>query len=359
MKPTILWTAALALLLGASAFTVAQSALGEGASPHAPATGAAAHAPAHANAELPTLAITVFAAPSQSIWFPTIIQKNGLDVKHGFRLVVKQKPGQTAYAEFASGMDKVCYCAAPAAVARFVQQGADIRLLWNVFSAEYVLVTNNPAVQTPADIAGRRIAADTGTGGYAVAAMLLDRNGVDLKTVDVQSAWGAAQAALLATRRVDALLQTPVEAALLQASDPASYRIIGLIDASGWRRAGYGPGVPAIAFGVWDDWLADPANADLAQRFYRANVEAVAWAKANPERAADLVSGTVNVKRASVLNTLRMRSDYVRVAPISEYRASIGLLTTRLLPQAGLLDRPLDQRELDLFVSDFEPGAGT
>jgi ABC-type nitrate/sulfonate/bicarbonate transport system substrate-binding protein len=304
---------------------------------------------------LPTLAITVFAAPSQSIWFPTIIQKTGLDVKNGFHLEVKQKPGQTAYAEFASGVDKVCYCAAPAAVARFVQQGADISLLWNVFSAEYVLITNNPAVKTAADIAGRKIAADTSTGGYAVAAMLLDRNGVDLKTVDVQSAWGTAQAALLATHRVDALLQTPVEASLLQASDPASYRIIGLIDASGWRKSGYGPGVPAIAFGVWRDWLAVPANADLARRFYRANVEAVAFAKANPERAADIVSGAVDVKRASVLNTLKLRSDYIRVAPISEYRAPIALLTGTLLPKAGLLDRPLTEAELSVFVSDFKP----
>lgn len=308
--------------------------------------------------DLPTLAITVFAAPSQSIWFPTIIQKRGLDRKHGFRLAVKQKPGQTAYAEFASGVDKVCYCAAPAAVSRFVQQGAPVSLLWNVFSAEYVLITNNPAVQRPADIAGRRLAADTGTGGYAVAAMLLNRNGVDLGTVDVQSAWGAAQAALLATKRVDALLLTPVEASLLRESDPTSYRIINLIDASGWRSAGYGPGVPAIAFGVWKDWLDDPVNADLARRFYHANVEAVAWAKAHPEEAADLVSGAVNVKRASVLNTLKLRSDYIRVAPIGEYREPIRLLTTDLLPRAGLLDRPLSAAELDVFVSGFHPSQG-
>jgi len=98
-----------------------------------------------------------------------------------------------------------------------------------------------------------------------------------------------------------------------------------------------------------------PANADLARRFYRANVEAVAYAKANPERAADIVSGAVDVKRASVLNTLKLRSDYIRVAPISEYRAPIALLTGKLLPNAGLLDRPLTDAELSVFVSDFKP----
>lgn len=305
--------------------------------------------------DLPVLEITVFAAPSQSIWFPTIIQKRGLDVQNGFRLVVKQKPGPTAYAEFASGIDKVCYCAAPAAVARFVEQGSDIALLWNVFSAEYVLVTNNPAIQRPVDVVGRKVAADTSTGGYAVAAMLLARNGVDLKRVDVQSAWGAAQAAQLSARRVDALLLTPVEASLLRETDPDNIRIIELIQSSGWRGLGYGPGVPAIAFGVWGDWIAQPANADLARRFYRANVAAVDWGKANPEEAADLVSGAVKVKRASVLNTLKLRSDYIRVAPIAEYREPIRELTTKLLPDAGLIDRPLSDAELGRFVSDFKP----
>jgi len=304
---------------------------------------------------LPTLEITVFAAPSQSIWFPTIIQKRGLDVKNGFHLVVKQKPGPTAYAEFASGIDKVCYCAAPAAVARFVEQGSKITLLWNVFSAEYVLVTNNPSVQKPADIMGRKLAADTSTGGYAVAAMLLARNAIDLKKVDVQSAWGAAQAALLSSRRIDALLLTPVEAAMLKDADPEHVRIIELIQSSGWRAFGYGPGVPAISFGVWTDWIVQPANADLARRFYRANIEAVEWGKANPEAAADLVSGTVNVKRASVLNTLKLRSDYIRVAPIAEYRAPIRELTTKLLPDAALIDRPMTEAELKQFVSDFQP----
>lgn len=343
MQRYLLWVGVILLVLGSAAVVFSQ--------------GGNTRRAVQADS-LPTLAITVFAAPSQSIWFPTIIQKRGFDVKHGFRLDVKQKPGQTAYAEFASGVDKVCYCAAPAAVSRFVQQGANIRLLWNIFSAEYVLITNNPDVRAPRDIAGRRLAADTGTGGYAVAAMLLNRNGVDLKSVDVQSAWGAAQAALLATKRVDALLLTPVEAALLRENDPANYRIINLIDASGWRSAGYGPGVPSIAFGVWKNWLDVPANADLAQRFYRANVEAVAWAKAHPEEAADIVSSTVDVKRASVLNTLRLKSDYVRIAPISEYREPIRQLTTKLLPSAGLLDRPLSEAELALFVSDFAPAPG-
>lgn len=304
---------------------------------------------------LPTLEVTVFAAPSQSVWFPTIIQKTGLDVKNGFHLVVKQKPGPVAYAEFASGVDKVCYCAGTAAVARFVEQGSPITLLWNVFATDYVLVTNNPAVRRPTDIIGRRLAADTGAGSYAIAAVLLKQAGVDVKKVEVQSARGAAQAAQLSTHRVDAVLMTPIESSLLQADDPEATRVIPLIDDAGWKRLGYDRAVPHISFGVWREWIADPAHADLARRFYRANVEAVDLAKADPERAATIVSSNVDVRRESVLNALRSNAIQIRVAPISEYRDAIRRLTTQLLPQAGMLDRPLNEAELAALVSDFRP----
>lgn len=305
--------------------------------------------------ELPVLTITVFAAPSQSIWFPTIIQKLGLDIKHGFQLVVKQKPGPVAYAEYASGKDKVCYCNAPAAVARFLEQGSDITLLWNIFNAEYVIITGNPAVQKASDLEGKKIAADTSTGGWAIGALLLTQNGVDLEKVSIQSAWGAAQAAQLAASRVDALVVSPVEAAFLQSQAPDKYRIIPLASPEIWKAAAAGPGIPAIAMGVWRDWLREPGNLELVRKLYAANVEAVNFAKANPEKAADIISSTVNVKKVSVQRMLETRPQFIRVAPMSEYRDPIRLLTQRLLPEAGILERPLTDAELDAFVGSFKP----
>src|SRR5690606_15884400 len=46
---------------------------------------------------LPKLGITVFQAPSQSVWIPALIQRLELDRKHGFDLVVTQKPSRVAY----------------------------------------------------------------------------------------------------------------------------------------------------------------------------------------------------------------------------------------------------------------------
>ncbi|MGI0490138.1 hypothetical protein ACN4EK_32680, partial [Pantanalinema rosaneae CENA516] len=130
--------------------------------------------------DLPTLRIVVFAAPSQSIWIPSIIQEAGLDRKHGFVLDVTPKPSQVAYSDFATGAERVCYCANPSAVARFVQEGSDITLLWNVFSLSSLISTTSPDIREPKDLEGRILAADTTTGSWAITNWWLQQHGVCL-----------------------------------------------------------------------------------------------------------------------------------------------------------------------------------
>jgi ABC-type nitrate/sulfonate/bicarbonate transport system substrate-binding protein len=302
-------------------------------------------------AELPILPITVFAAPSYSVWLPTIIQQTGIDTRLGFRLEVKQKPGQVAYAEFASGIDKVCFCAAPAAVARFVEQGADITLLWNVFNLEYVIVTADPSIRSARDLAGKRIAADTGTGGWAVASLLLRQQGLDLAKVQIQSAWGAAQVAQLVAGRVDALVTGPAEATLLESNNPpGTYHQIAVSDRTRWQEVASSPGIPSIAMGVWRDWLDDPLHRDLARRFYQANLEAVEFVRAHPDETADIISRNVRVTREHVLLTLKSYGHILNVGPIEPYAPAIRLLTQQWLPDAKLLPRPMRDDELVRFI---------
>jgi hypothetical protein len=316
----------------------------------ASAASSAAEAPA-----LPHLTITVFAPPSYSVWFPTLIQKTGLDVKHGFKLDVTPKPGQLAYTEFASGADKVCYCAAPAAVARFVEHGSDITLLWNIFDLRYDIATADPSIRTPKDLEGKTFSADTSTGGWAITALLLEQRGVDLSKVQIHSASNATQIAELAVGRVDAAMLGPVDVAQLQTQSPQKFHAFTIFDNDTWQKyaATPHPGIPSIAMGVWRDWLAVPANRDLMERLYAANLDAVAFARAHPEQAADLISQAAHIDRNALLFGLTHYLEIVDVRPISEYRQAIKVLTQSLLPKAKLLDRPMTDVELAAYVSDF------
>ncbi len=312
---------------------------------------------AQAQSNLPTLKITVFSPPSQSIWIPTLIRELEIDKKHGFRLEITPKPSRIAYTDFASGADPVCYCAAIAAVARFKQQGADITLLWNIFNYDAFIVTNNPSVKTPKDIEGRSLQVDTITGSWVLSNWFLQAHGVNLSKVQVQSvpARGAASLAELSLKRIDGVLLNPTEASVAILESPEPLRAVGLFDLDLWKKNTGTDAVPAIAIGVWRSWLAKPENRDLARRFYAANLEAQAYIRANPKDAARRIAGPSQIPESALLDTFTRFEHLINVRPIADYKPTIALITQKLLPEAKQLPEPLTQAELDDFVSDFKP----
>jgi len=312
---------------------------------------------AEAAKALPVLSVTVFAAPSQVVWFPVLIQKTGLDVKHGFRLEVKQKPSQVAYADFASGADPVCYCASTAAVARFVQQGAGITLLWNIFNYDDFVITGNPAVRKPKDLEGRTLLADTVTGSWAIANWLLQRQGVDFSKVQLRSSsvHGAEGFAQLLAGRADGVVVTPIDASVVLAEATSSLRAFSVYDSAIWQGLAKSPTLPSIAAAAWRNWAARPENLDLLRRLYAANLDAAALVKADPDKAAGLIESGTGITKKTLLYYFKNFSNLIDIRPISENRESIAVLTQKVLPDAKQLERPLTPEELDLYVSDFRP----
>lgn len=306
--------------------------------------------------DLPTLGITVFAAPSQSIWIPTIIQGAGFDRAHGFELEVTAKPSRVAYSDFSTGADPVCFCAAPAAVSRFVQEGADITLLWNVFSSYSLISFTSPDIDEPKDLEGRTLAADTATGSWAIAQWWLQQHDVDLSKVEIQSSSSGGIFAQLTSGRVDAAFTNPANASTLATTEGAEgVNFLILDDEEIWSRYSDVPGIPSIAFGVWREWLEDPEHVDLAQRFYAANLDAVELIRTDPQRAAELVSEGTSLSVDTLVHNFTTFPDIIDVRPIDEVEAAIRVITTQLLPEAGILPRPLSEEELDRFISDFQP----
>lgn len=306
--------------------------------------------------QLPELKLPVFAAPSQSLWLPTLIQALKLDEKQGFRLTVTPKPGPVAYADFASGAEPICYCAAPAAVARFVQQGADITLLWNVFDLDFFIVTDRADIQSLRDIAGKRVGADTSTGSWAVAAWLLQQNGLDVPALHVQSLNSPALVASLGVQRLDAAVLGLIETASLETGAGISgYRIISLNRDAVWQKFSSSKGIPSIAFGVWRPWLEDPVHVDLVRKLYRANKEAADYIRQQPRQAAHLVSEATSMSESALFKLFTENDTMIDIRPMSEYRDAVQLLTQQLLPAAHQLDRPLTDAELSRYVSDFQP----
>ncbi|MCD9032667.1 ABC transporter substrate-binding protein [Luteimonas sp. Y-2-2-4F] len=317
---------------------------------------AACSGPGEPDDGLPVLPVTVFAAPSQSLWLPTLITELGLDEKQGFRLRVNPKPGQVAYTDFATGADPVCYCANPAAVARFVQQGADITLLWNAFELDYYVITRRDDIRTLQDLHGKRLGADTSSGTWAIAAWLLQGNGVALDRVDLRSSsHHAAGVAELKLGRLDAIVSGMVDLAILRSGEDAqAWRALELDRERLWPGEA-GAGVPSIAFGVWRPWLQAPGNLELARKLYRASREAADYLARHPDEAARIVSAKTAMPEAALRALFRERPDMIDIRPMPEYRDAVKHLTQEVLPRAGQLERPLTDTELAGYVHDFAP----
>jgi hypothetical protein len=306
--------------------------------------------------QLPVLSVTVFAAPSQVVWFPALIQKTGLDTQHGFKLEIKQKPSQMAYADFAAGADPVCYCISTGAGGRFVEQGADITLLWNIFNYDYYVVSGNTAVHTLKDLEGKTLVADTVTGSWALADWFLQQQGVDLSKVNIRSSnvRGAGGFAELLTGRADAVAVTPIDASAVLAESEGTLRAFSVYDAAR-RQHAKSATMPSIAAGAWRDWAAKPDNLDLLRRFYAANLDAAELVKREPEKVAALIEQGTGISRNTLLYYFAHFASLIDIRPIADNRESIAALTQKILPDAQQLDRPLTAAELANYVSNFRP----
>jgi len=304
---------------------------------------------------LPELSITVFAAPSQSVWIPALIQHLGLDKKNGFKLNVTQKPSNVAYTDFATGKDPFCYCAAIPAVSRFKQQGANIALLWNVFNFESDIVLKDPEIKTLADLQGKTLLTDTISGGWALSKWFFEQQSLDLKklTVKSSSVRGAAFLAELELGRVDALLVNPIEGAAAVQQGNGKFHTIPVFNQALWKKVSGTDFVPQVTTGVSTEWLAKAENQDIVRRFYAANKEAAAFIAAHPQEAAKLVAKDAKLDVPSMERVLVRYRDLIRIEPLAPHRKTIAQLTQKLLPEAELLPRPLTDDELNALVPDF------
>jgi ABC-type nitrate/sulfonate/bicarbonate transport system substrate-binding protein len=307
--------------------------------------------------QLPVLNVTVFAAPSQVVWFPVLIQKTGLDAQHGFKLEIKQKPSQMAYADFAAGADPVCYCISTGAGGRFIEQGADITLLWNIFNYDYYIVSGKPAMHALKDLEGKTLVADTVTGSWALADWFLQQQGVDLSKVQIRSSnvRGAGGFAELLAGRADAIAVTPIDASAVLSASDGTLRVFSVYDAAIWQKHANSATMPSIAAGAWRDWAAKPDHLDLLRRFYAANLDAAEFVKREPEKAATLIEQGTGIGRNTLLYYFAHFGGLIDIRPIADNRDSIAALTQKILPDAKQLDRPLVAAELANYISNFQP----
>lgn len=308
--------------------------------------------------DVPVLKLSAATSGDPSAWAIAIIEKQGLDLKHGFDLQTTSKPVSVAYTDFVSGADPLCLCLTIGTGARFLIEGVDVSLVWTYQSYnDAFLITTNPEIQSAKDLPGHSLAGSTGSGSWIFNQYFLTQHqGVDLTKVEIPSIKASAQVTHLAANRVDAITGYDATKVRLELLEPGRYRFIKIFDQEKWQETTGIDYVPMFLMGLRTGWYQDPANAELLKKLYAAYSEAITYIYANPDKAAAEIGETDGHAPVEFIAAyLKQFPDSGTPTLSREYRGAVRALTQDILPPTGLIDRPLTDAEVEGFVLDFTP----
>ncbi|MCI5074506.1 ABC transporter substrate-binding protein [Oricola sp.] len=244
--------------------------------------------PAAAQDALTEVSIVVFGPPSLGAFLPPIIESQGFDEAHGLDITFEQRTPDAYAAQFNSGEFKVGGSAALLTVGLAEARGVEATYLFNLFDYWGAVVTTRDDVQSLGDLAGKDLAAATGTTNYQMFRWLAAQQGVDLSTVTaVNTAPPGLVGYAMADRAAAVQLWEPAFTSLSAQND--AIRSIDLNIKGAWAEFAGSEKIPYLGVAAHRDWVE--ANPEAVEALFAAYSDAADYVMANPEDAAAIIAG--------------------------------------------------------------------
>lgn len=257
-------------------------------------------------------------APSNSTYFLAIVKEKGLDKKYGLDLNVKYYADLSAmYSDLASGKTPSTPSSALYNAANFYTRGVPIQITYTYSTANYAVVTRNPAIKTATDLKGKTIAATTGSGFYGLFILFLSENGMDpRKDVNIINAAPPAVQAQLETDKVDAgaVWEPNLSILLLK-----GFRTVGDISADIRKNLGMAKDARIWYLGAYSakKWLDEDPERVMAT--YRTYKDAEKFFNENQAESIEIISKFTRIsKEALKLSIDRKFAEFVVIPAIQE-----------------------------------------
>jgi len=168
------------------------------------------------------------------VW--NIMKVRGFDAKHGFELELKPYPSIAAYyAGFATGEVDV-QVGGPTVYQKLRIEGVPARIVGTAMTlSDLVIFVKDDKIKSLADLKGKQLAADMGSGQFQVVKIYANAKGLDLgKDITVVNANFAVARAQLEADRVDAAMVIEPLASIIQKQNPSWKVIFNAADA--WKE---------------------------------------------------------------------------------------------------------------------------
>lgn len=199
--------------------------------------GAAVAAPAFAQAKLPKIRVGSLTLPVFAPIIINIMKARGFDTKNGFEADVQVYPAFAAYyAGLATG-EVDTLIGGPTYFQKLRLEGVPLQIIaTGATLADLVIIAKDPAIKTLADLKGKQLAADMGSGQFQILSILAKSEKIDLaKDITLVNANFAVARAQLAAGRVEAAMIIEPIATMMIKDDPALKIIFNANDA--WKQA--------------------------------------------------------------------------------------------------------------------------
>jgi len=221
-----------------------------------------------------------------------IIKAKGFDAKNGFELDVVTYPAFPAYyAGLATG-EVDTLIGGPTFFQKLRLEGVPIKIVaTGATLSDLLVLTADPAIKTLADLKGKQIAADMGSGQYQILAIYAASKGLDLKKdISVVNANFAVARAQLAAGRVEAAMVIEPIATMMMKENP---KLTAVFEANkAWKELTGSEGWELV-YAMREDSIKRVPN--MPKMFLGALQDVSAFLKSNPDEADKIASETVKL----------------------------------------------------------------
>jgi NitT/TauT family transport system substrate-binding protein len=248
-------------------------------------------APARAQ-ERPKLKVGSLTLPVFAPIVINIIKAKDFDKKNGFDLEPVVYPSFPAYYAGLTTGEVDTEIGGPTFFQKLRLEGVPIRIVaTGATLSDLSVLTADPAIKTLADLKGKQLAADMGSGQYQVLAIYAKSKGIDLKKdITVANANYAVARAQLAAGRVEgAMVIEPITTMMLR-ENPKLHPVFEAHKA--WRELTGSDGWELV-YAMRED--AIKRNPNLPKMFLAALQDVTAFLKSNPDEADKIASETVKL----------------------------------------------------------------
>jgi ABC-type nitrate/sulfonate/bicarbonate transport system substrate-binding protein len=221
-----------------------------------------------------------------------IIKAKGFDAKNGFELDVVTYPAFPAYyAGLATG-EVDTLIGGPTFFQKLRLEGVPIKIVaTGATLSDLLVLTADPAIKTLADLKGKQIAADMGSGQYQILAIYAASKGLDLKKdITIVNANFAVARAQLAAGRVEAAMVIEPIATMMMKENP---KLTAVFEANkAWKELSGSEGWELV-YAMREDSIKRVP--DMPKMFLGALQDVSAFLKANPDEADKIAAETVKL----------------------------------------------------------------